>query len=145
MNYQNLTKVPSTYIQPTSFNISQRDTFLWNDLKQVSLSLIRNTIRKSRIPPSWVTAVWHCYVIPKCAFFTWLLKLRLLTKDRMVAYEMNVNPSCFLCGYNMETSEHFFTLCPYTNLVLHRTLFKYLIVGQSDKMESLTKEACRIS
>lgn len=102
-----------------SIPIYRKDEILWQNNKKVTMALIWNSIRRTGTQPPWATAVWHSYSIPKCAFFMWLaLKMRLLTKDKMIAFDMNVNINCILCNGSPETAEHLFTTCPYTNLVI---------------------------
>lgn len=99
--------------------ITRKDAVLWQGTKLVKLSTIWNSIRRTGTTLPWFEAVWHSLSIPKCAFFMWLaLKRRLLTKDKMQSFGMQVNPSCMLCQGNTETVEHLFTSCPYSNLVL---------------------------
>lgn len=89
-------------------------------MKQVKMAYIWSMIRRTGTQLPWCTTVWHPYAIPKCAFFLWLaLKMRLLTKDKMISFGMNVNATCLLCGCHNETAEHLFTTCPYTNMILN--------------------------
>ena len=102
----------------SSVCISRHDAVLWQNNATVSVALIWQSFRRRGVPPPWAPNVWHSFAIPKCAFFLWLaLKSRLLTKDRMIAFGMSVNPTCVLCGCNDETTEHIFMICPYINLV----------------------------
>ncbi|KAK1351494.1 hypothetical protein POM88_054288 [Heracleum sosnowskyi] len=99
--------------------ISQRDEVLWDGSKKVNLSLIWQSIRRTGNPPPWYDVVWHSFAIPKCAFFTWLaLRKRLLTKDRMLVWGMQVNPRCVLCSSANETIEHICCLCPVTYILI---------------------------
>lgn len=99
--------------------IARNNAVLWQGSRKVKLSSIWNSIRRVGAPSPWVAAVWHRFAISKCAFFMWLgLKTRLLTKDKMNSFGMNVNPTCLLCQCNNETAEHLFVSCPYTNLIL---------------------------
>lgn len=59
------------------------------------------------------------HFVCRIEFFLWLaLKNRLLTKEKMIQFGFNVNPTCVLCYSSMETAEHIFSDCPYTRLVL---------------------------
>lgn len=100
--------------------INRVDAVCWQGSKSVKLSTVYNSIRRVSTPPPWVATVWHSYAIPKCAFFMWLaLKQRLLTKDRMITFGIAVNPTCLLCQCNAETTDHLFSTCPYTCLILN--------------------------
>lgn len=49
--------------------------------------------------------MWYSISISKCSFIIWLaLKDRLLTKDRMTWFGINVDPECVLCKVDNETS-----------------------------------------
>lgn len=66
---------------------------------------------------SWYDTVWNSFSIPKCSFFLWLaLQNRLLTKDRMILYNMNTSPGCLFCS-SPESIIHLFTDCPFFRLV----------------------------
>lgn len=97
----------------SALNITPLNAVLWKGSKLVNLSFIWHTIRRSGTPPLWTAAVWHSYTIPNCGVFMWLaLKQMLLTKDRMTAFGMSVNPPCVLCGCNAEKTEHLFCNIP---------------------------------
>ncbi|KAL8135224.1 hypothetical protein AgCh_010043 [Apium graveolens] len=106
----------------SSIPIERKDSVLWNGYTQVRISTIWDSIRRRGTPPPWIGAIWHPLSIPKCAFFMLLaLKSRLLTKDRMDSFGMNVDTTCVLCGCNTETTEHLFTLCPYASLIFRNS------------------------
>lgn len=103
----------------TALPISNTDKVLWEGNDNPSISSIWHTIRRTGTAPLWLSAVWNPFTIPKCGFFLWLaLKNRLLTKEKMIQFGFNVNPICVLCHSSMESAEHIFTDCPYTNSVL---------------------------
>ncbi|KAK1384247.1 hypothetical protein POM88_021982 [Heracleum sosnowskyi] len=94
-----------------------RDEILWDghQSKWVTLSLIWNSIRRIGQAPPWVNAVWSEYSIPKNSFFFWLaIQNRLLTKDRMRRFGMQVNENCTLCGVSRENAAHLFTTCRFS-------------------------------
>lgn len=69
--------------------------------------------------------LWHKFHIPACFFITWLAcRERLLTKDRMIYFHMNTNPVCVLCNSYNETTEHLFSICPYTYILLRDCPFE---------------------
>lgn len=89
----------------------------WNDSRAVSITTIWNSIRTVNSQPPWFDLVWNSFSIPKCSFIAWLaLKNRLLTKDRMISFGMNVDPACLLCS-SPETVHHLYLDCPYFDLL----------------------------
>lgn len=55
------------------------------------------TLRRRATPP-WLGMIWNKYGVPKFSFLLWLvLKQRLLTRDRMLHFRMNVTPDCVMC------------------------------------------------
>lgn len=96
------------------------DKLYWDGLhpKHVSLTTIWHNIRASNTLSPWSDVVWFSFSIPKCSFICWLaLKNRLLTKDRMVAFGMHVDPTCLLCLSDAESISHLFSTCPYYDLI----------------------------
>lgn len=69
--------------------------------------------------------IWFPHATPKYAFITWLLiKNRLTTGERMLNWNQNVNSSCVFCDESIETRDHLFFQCPYSNKV-----WKDLVLG----------------
>lgn len=107
----------------TSMPISAMDQLLWNGDNNPNISRVWKSIRNKGTAPLWLHAIWHSYAIPKCAFFMWLaLKNRVLTKERMIHFGLNVSLTYVLCHHSRETVDHLFVNCPYTNLVLKGSL-----------------------
>lgn len=96
--------------------IGSHDSITWAGSKKVTLSFIYESIRVRNHKPPWVDAIWHRLRIPKCSFFLWLaLRNRLLTKDHMLRFGLQVDVGCVLCNSGAtETVEHIFTTCSYT-------------------------------
>jgi hypothetical protein len=60
------------------------------------------------------TEVWKAHTAPKCKFYAWLvLHNRALTADNMSRKNWPCNPTCSLCYYMPETSEHLLNKCNY--------------------------------
>ncbi|CAN6937297.1 unnamed protein product [Brassica oleracea] len=71
-------------------------------------------------PPlvSWYKAVWFSQKIPKHSFMAWLLlKGRMLTKDRLRSWGLQVPAECLLCGHAAETANHLFFDCQFSTAV----------------------------
>lgn len=104
-----------TSIQPGSV-----DKILWEGTAgKISVSSIWHTLRPSAPVPPWIRLVWNKFSVPKYSILLWLvIKRRLLTRDRMERFGMNVNPVCMLCNSDRETHEHLFCHCPYTRHII---------------------------
>lgn len=67
------------------------------------------------IKVTWFNCVWNRYVIPKHSFIGWLaMQERLLTQDRLARMGVTTAGICYLCAQGMETHQHLFADCPYT-------------------------------
>ena len=63
--------------------------------------------------------MWNNFNTPRYAFYAWLiLKERLLTKDRMLHFNMHTSPFCLLCQNSDENHAHLFCSCPFSRKVL---------------------------
>ena len=72
-------------------------------------------IRKEDPPVQWWKSIWYRHHIPKYAFLHWLaIQNRLSTGDRMLTWNVGVNPSCVLCQNVMESRDHLFFECSYS-------------------------------
>lgn len=93
------------------------DQILWNgdNISQVKLSSIWQVLRTSGSTLPWTKIIWNHFAIVKFSFTSWLIvKERLLTKDRMIRFGMNVALDCLLCTTGTaETHEHLFCQCPF--------------------------------
>ena len=102
-------------------SIHSRDVISWGLISnnQVSVTMIWDFLRPRASKPIWFDAVWHVFSIPKCSFLLWLvLKERLLTRDRMLRFNMQTEIVCVLCNNATESHSHLFGSCPYTSEVL---------------------------
>lgn len=85
----------------------------------VSISSIYQSLRTHSPAPPWLPFVWHKFRITKHSFTAWLImKERLLTKDRMYNFHMNVDQTCLLCGAANETHQNLFCECSFTRSLL---------------------------
>lgn len=81
--------------------------------------MVWNSIRRNANPPTWLAAIYHPIAIRNCSLYLWLaLRGRLMTKDRMRNFGLNVNLRCTLCYSYDESASHLFVSCPYTAILL---------------------------
>ncbi|KAK1369694.1 hypothetical protein POM88_035786 [Heracleum sosnowskyi] len=104
--------------------IHDTDSIHWGNCKacRLSISEIQNTIRTPSVRPGWYNVVWPKTVVPKFSCLLWLvMKQRLLTRDRMVRFHMNVPQHCVLCVHGIESHAHLFSECPYTRIIMQHS------------------------
>lgn len=57
----------------------------------------------------WYNHLWFTQCVPKCAFVLWLtLKNKLMTKDRILQWNQNIDGKCVLCKVESESRNHLF-------------------------------------
>ncbi|XP_049403702.1 uncharacterized protein LOC125867303 [Solanum stenotomum] len=87
-------------------------------IKQIYLGLIGGRTRVS-----WKCLMFANSARPKVIFTMWLLvQAKLLTKDRLVKWDINVDPLCIFCQQENETREHLFVKCPFARRLWSRIL-----------------------
>ena len=95
------------------------DHITWDGIRShnVSISTIWNSFRQTSSPSPWYDVVWNSFSIPKCSFILWTaLKNRLLTRDRMLDFQMQTPAGCLFCN-DIESTHHIFTDCPFFGLI----------------------------
>lgn len=96
-----------------------------------------NAIRRSVPCKIWATLVWHKASIPRHSTTTWLFILnRNPTFDRLLSWNVDVEPFCLLCGEGDESRNHLFFECSFSSVVwrflLRRFRFSSLPLLWSD-------------
>lgn len=77
--------------------------------------MVYEKLRGSVATIPWEKAVWTVGGIPKHNFLTWLFVLnRSPTRDRMIHWGLQVDPSCLLCNAAAESRDHLFFNCSYS-------------------------------
>ncbi|XP_024006593.1 uncharacterized protein LOC112083095 [Eutrema salsugineum] len=62
--------------------------------------------------------IWFSFATPKYSVITWLAaKNRLSTGERMIKWNLNTAPGCTFCAEPLETRQHLFFECPYTEQI----------------------------
>ena len=111
----------------------EEDRVLWrgkNDAFHTTFSTkdTWNHTRTTTNKVAWYKGVWFAQAIPKLAFCMWLaVQNRLSTGDRMVQWNMGVEPTCVLCNSELENRDHIFFSCSYAKEVwepLAKTIYK---------------------
>ena len=82
-------------------------------------------LRPRSIFRQWAQTIWFKGHIPKHAFTMWVANLnRLPTKDRLIRWGLNIQPSCCLCTTAAESRNHLLITCGYAEFVWHHILQK---------------------
>lgn len=76
---------------------------------------IYNLIRDHKPIVTWYREVWFSGGIPKHKFLTWLMVLnRSPTRDRLLQWGLQTDPSCLLCNFFPESRSHLFFECRFS-------------------------------
>lgn len=66
----------------------------------------------------WHKKVWFSGRVPKHTFIAWVAaQNRMVTRDRLIRWGLNVPASCVLCSQHDESRQHLFFDCSYSNEV----------------------------
>ena len=129
--------------QPPDINSPEEDYFLWrnsvNDPPSMfSASKLWHSLHPDPALVPLYKAVWFKKRIPKHAFITWLLVWdRMKTRDKLIAWGINVPASCLLCGHMNESTTHLFFECDYSNDVWNRLFARSRIQYPDTSMEEI--------
>ncbi|XP_018448258.2 uncharacterized protein LOC108819707 [Raphanus sativus] len=99
------------------------DTFLWRNeaghyVHKFSVKATWNLVRERAPLVSWQSLIWFKEGIPRCSFVSWMVALsRLPTRDRLIAWGMNVPALCVLCPSGHESHQHLFFQCPFVSRI----------------------------
>ncbi|CAA7059768.1 unnamed protein product [Microthlaspi erraticum] len=104
---------------PTSLN-SLQDVFRWKssptaDPGDFSSTKTWDFLHPTGPPLIWTKPVWFKERIPRHTFILWLvIKDRLVTRDRLRSWGLDVPSSCLLCDSAPETKHHLLNDCAYS-------------------------------
>ncbi|XP_056862316.1 uncharacterized protein LOC130509998 [Raphanus sativus] len=96
------------------------DTFAWKVGDQTPVLKFPTAATWNFLHPPGQSVTWHKQVwfsghIPKHAFLTWVnVRHRLVTRDRMRSWGLQVPAACVLCSSQDETRQHLFFDCSYS-------------------------------
>lgn len=95
----------------------ENDDFLWcsppgSPLSNFSTRQVYNEIKPHQQRVPWRAVIWPSRGIPRHNFLTWLVTLnRCPTKDRMLNWGIQTDPTCVLCNGTAESRDHLFFEC----------------------------------
>nr|XP_043625437.1 uncharacterized protein LOC122596855 [Erigeron canadensis] len=111
-----------------------RDKVVWkkNNGKDVefSVSIVWEDLKENTGDVHWSKLVWYSQGIPSNMFILWLaVQERLLTQDRIMVWNKDANMRCYFCKEYVESHQHLFFQCKYSNNVWKEMLKKNSIQG----------------
>lgn len=84
----------------------------WDKFKTGS---IYSLLKRHAATVPWYQTIWCKRGIPKHNFLSWLFVLnRCPTRDRLLSWGLNVDPTCLLCNAASESRDHLLFDCPYS-------------------------------
>ncbi|GJX07986.1 hypothetical protein Tco_0195918 [Tanacetum coccineum] len=102
------------------------DAIEWRDetgvVKPFSVSMVWEAIRHRHVKVPWSDIMWFSSSIPRHACHLWLVFWqRLKTQDRIRNWELSgdLSSTCTLCETQMDTHEHLFFECSFSQQVLY--------------------------
>ncbi|XP_060210236.1 uncharacterized protein LOC132637107 [Lycium barbarum] len=106
----------------------------WNELQQplkAGKSIVRQIylqLLEYNVRVPWKCMMFRNAARPKAIFTLWLhIQDRLLTKERLVAWDMDIEPKCIFCDALLETRDHLFVLKDHPGPVNWNTHLQWLI------------------
>ncbi|KAK4422000.1 hypothetical protein Salat_2150700 [Sesamum alatum] len=88
----------------------------WSSIKGLVTSKAYEYFRPKLARQPWKAAIWKAFIPLKYSFILWLgLQGRLATRDRLVF--LDEEHSCSFCINTMESAEHLYFVCPFSEYV----------------------------
>ncbi|KAL9670941.1 hypothetical protein QQ045_008504 [Rhodiola kirilowii] len=99
---------------------------------------IYNTLREHTAEVDWHNIVWNGFNAPRDSFNAWLASQdKLLTKDRMCKWGLNVARTCVFCKATDESRNHLFFDCNFTGAVWSEVMQFLKVVQAPSKWDLL--------
>ncbi|XP_010445623.1 PREDICTED: uncharacterized protein LOC104728327 [Camelina sativa] len=101
---------------------TQEDTYEWGidgqSTEKFSASKTWEVLRPRDLDKDWAELVWFKGSTPKHAFNFWVTNLnRLPTMARLASWGLQVSDTCCLCSAAVETRDHLFLHCTFTQVI----------------------------
>lgn len=106
------------------------DEFMWMASKNkiYNAAATWNALREKSPKVIWHHLLWFPKHFPRHSFILWLaIKERLNTKDKLASWGITTDPTCVLCGQELETMNHLFFQCSFSAELKEIVLSKCLI------------------
>lgn len=99
------------------------DIYVWvtngqNGSKSFSTSDTWRSLYPCNTEVFWHKEIWFTWRIPKHAFLSWIAaRDRMVTRDRLISWGLQVPAVCVLCGSDDENRQHLFFDCAFSRQV----------------------------
>ncbi|KAG2320543.1 hypothetical protein Bca52824_013756 [Brassica carinata] len=110
----------------------EEDVVLWKgkgDVFRVGFDTNQtwNLTRVQQAKVQWYKGIWFSGSTPKYSVMTWIAAHnRLATGDRLLQWNAQANAQCILCKSAVETRDHLFFSCPFTEAIWRNLTGKLL-------------------
>ena len=99
-----------------------------------------NLIRVEQAKVDWYEGIWFPCNTPRYSFMAWIaVQNRLPTGDRILTWNMPVTTACSLCSEPLETRNHLFYKCKYSEEVWKNLTLKLLSVHYTNDWEEVIR------
>nr|GEX50959.1 RNA-directed DNA polymerase, eukaryota, reverse transcriptase zinc-binding domain protein [Tanacetum cinerariifolium] len=100
-------------------DFQEKDSLVWiggnNKEEEYSISTAWKSLRDKWPTINWSQVVWFSQCVPKHAFILWLaIQEKLLTQDKMMAWQHGLDLKCLLCKLCSNSHNHLFFDCSYS-------------------------------
>ncbi|XP_018462974.2 uncharacterized protein LOC108834110 [Raphanus sativus] len=90
-------------------------------------------LHPSPVEVFWHKAIWFNGRIPKHAFISWIAaRNRMVTRDRLISWGLQVPSSCVLCSGSIESRQHLFFNCSFSSRVWNYFMSKMNLAPPHD-------------
>lgn len=123
LNGQDLLRV----VSQVAVSPNRPDKFYWTATNSpiFPTKMVYDLIRQRGSAGNWLNTTWFRMAVPRFSFITWLaIHNRLPTGDRLNSWGINIDPTCPLCCLEVESRDHLFFRCPYSNLIWREGLLR---------------------
>ena len=94
----------------------------------------------SKAKVDWYKGIWFPCNTPRYSFMAWIaVQNRLPTGDRILTWNMSVTTTCSLCPEPLETRNHLFYKCKYSEEVWKNLTLKLLSVHYTNDWEEVIR------
>ncbi|XP_056854513.1 uncharacterized protein LOC108830924 [Raphanus sativus] len=126
-------------------NHQGKDIAVWRSKAECYKSIFssNNTwmlIRKEYCTQRWSKCIWFKHATPKYSFHVWTAMLdRLSTCDRVLRWNLAIDPVCVLCNQEVETRNHLFFSCTYSSSIWRKLIGGLLCTGYTERWEDIVE------
>ena len=140
----NVTEEKVTALRLQGLNQNE-DVHLWktgdnNYTTHFSSKATGNLIRAEQAKVNWSKGIWFPYNTPRFSFMAWIaVQNRLPTGDRILSWNTTASTACCLCPEPLETRNHLFYKCKFSEEVWKNLTFKLLSLRYTNEWEEVVR------